>query len=134
MDGILETIAEEGFGVFCGLPPGTVTTAQAVMGSAAAGSTAAAKNTVEKKSSGLSKKEKEVLKVATINLADTIKKDHPRLSDEVCVRYAMKTLLAADAIYSPNGMKAVLLDAVQPSHPHCRKVLTSVARDYRRVA
>jgi hypothetical protein len=136
MTGIIEALSEEGFGVLCGLPPGTVTIAQAAMGSIATtgASTSVAEKTVEKKSSGLSKKEKEVLTIATLNLADTVKKDHPRLSDKACTRYAMKTILAANAIYSQDGMKSVLLDAVQPSHAHCRKVLVSVAEDYKRMA
>lgn len=129
---VFDAILDETLGTLCGLPPGTVTAATAVMGAVGSSSDTQTRKTVEKKTEGLSKKEREILNVATLNLADTAKKDHPRKSKKACVQYAMKIILIANKLYSPKGFKDLLVDAVQPSHSKCRKVMMTVERDFKR--
>lgn len=129
---VFDAILDETLGTLCGLPPGTVTAATAVMGAVSKDESSTAKSTVKNHTSGLSEKEKRVLQVATLNLADTAKRDHSRKSDEECVRFAMKTLLVANEIYTPDHMKKVLLTSVKPSHSSCRKVMISVINDYKK--
>jgi hypothetical protein len=129
---VFDAILDEALGTLCGLPPGTVTAATAVMGKVASSGESQTKDTVEKKTQGLSKKGKKVLTVATLNLADTAKRDHPRKSKRACDQYAMNIILIANRLYPPKGFKDLLVDAVQPSHKKCRKVMMTVERDFKR--
>lgn len=122
----------EAMGVLCGLPPGTVSAAQGMMGLVAGGSTAeAAKKQASKNTRNTSKKEEKVIKFAIANLADTAKKDHPRIHIKRCIQYAFNVLVVASKIYSDQVMKKILLNAVRPSHTSCRKVMIKVSNDYK---
>lgn len=129
---VFEELADEVIGSLCGLPPGTITAASAVMGAISSDNSKAAKQTVENNTDGLTEEEKRIVRFATINLAHTAKRDHPRASTKRCIVFAMNTLILADKMYSPSGMRRVLQDAVQPQHSKCRKVMITVQKDYRR--
>lgn len=129
---MFDAILDEALGSLCGLPPGTVTAASTVMGAVSSSNSSNTKSAVEKNTSGLSKDEKEIIHVATLNLADTAKRDHPRKSDKACVQYAMKIILLASKMYSPDGFKQMIVDAVQPRHSKCRKVMMTVERDFKK--
>lgn len=129
---VFDAILDETLGALCGLPPGTVTAATAVMGAMSSNDGAQTERTVEKNTSGLSQKEKEIINAAILNLADTAKKDHPRRSRRDCIKYSMNIILIADKLYTSKGFKHVLVDAVQPSHRECRKVMITVERDFKK--
>lgn len=126
IDTLLEAVAEETMGAVCGLPPGTITAAKA-LGVAATASTSEPE--IEKNTSGMSSKEKEIFTVAALNLAKTAKRDHPRVSDKRCLQFAVQTLVAADKLYSSEGMKRVIIDSLRHSHRSHRKVMKTVQRD-----
>ena len=130
---VFDAILDEALGSLCGLPPGTVTAASTVMGAVSSSNSSNTKRSVEKKNtSGLSKDEKEIIHVATLNLADTAKRDHPRKSDKACVQYAMKIILLASRMYPSDGFKQMIVDAVQPRHSKCRKVMMTVEQDFKK--
>jgi len=130
---MFDAILDEALGSLCGLPPGTVTAASTVMGAVSSSNSSNTKRSVEKKNtSGLSKDEKEIIHVATLNLADTAKRDHPRKSDKACVQYAMKIILLASRMYPSDGFKQMIVDAVQPRHSKCRKVMMTVEQDFKK--
>lgn len=130
IDTILEAASEEALGAVCGLPPGTVTAAKAIGVAATASSSSTSKPQIENNTSGMGKKEKEIFTIAAVNLAKTAKRDHPRASDKRCLEFAVKTLVIANELYSPNGMKNVILDSLKTSHASHRKVMKTVKRDF----
>jgi len=131
IDTLLETAADEAMGAVCGLPPGTVTAAKALgVTAVASGSSSKSKPEVEKKTSGMNPKEKEIFTVAALNLAKTAKRDHPRVSDKRCLKFAVETLVVANEVYSPESMKGVILDSLRDSHRSHRKVMKTVKRDF----
>jgi len=44
----------------------------------------------------------------------------------------MKIILLANKMYSPDGFKRMLVDAVQPRHSKCRKVMMTVEQDFKK--
>lgn len=130
LDTILEGVSEEVLGTISGLPPGTVTFASTLLAKTADDSSSAAQKPVKRNTSGVTEMEEKVLKKATANLAMTCQRDHPRASSRRCTKFAMKTLLAADRMYSARSMESVLRDALSRRHVDRHRVMKTVTRDF----
>jgi len=125
---VFESILEEAGGMLCGLPPGTVTAVGAVAKASSSSSNTEEHTQVEKKTSGLSKKEKAIVKTAVHNVAVTAQKDNPFWSQRKCAKFAMAVILLADKIYSGSDFKAAILDAVSADPRRHRQLIRNVNR------
>jgi hypothetical protein len=132
LDTLLEGVSEEVLGTISGLPPGTVTLASTLLASTSDDSSSTPEKPVKQNTSGISRKEEKILKTATAKLAATCQRDHPRASRQRCTQFAMKTLLAANKLYSPRGMQNVLQDALSSRHGDRRRVMKTVTRDFQK--
>ncbi|WP_135826459.1 hypothetical protein [Halorussus ruber] len=132
LDTVLEGVSEEVLGTITGLPPGTVTLASTLLAKTADDSSSAARKPVKRNTSGVSGMEEKILKQATANLAVTCQRDHPRASRRRCTKFAIKTLLAANKMYSSRSMKKVFRDALSRRHGDRRHVMKTVVRDFKK--
>lgn len=132
LDTILEGVSEEVLGTISGLPPGTVTFASTLLAKTADDSSSATQKSVERNTAGVSAMEEEILKKATANLAVTCQRDHPRASRRRCTKFAVKTLLAANKMYSSRSMTKVFRDALSPRHADRRRVMKTVLGDFKK--
>lgn len=123
---VFETILEEAGGMLCGLPPGTVTAVGAIAKASSSSSNTQEHTQVEKKTSGLSKKEKAIVKTAVHNVAVTAQKDNPFWSRQKCEKFAMAVILLADQIYSGSSFKEAILDAVSTNPRRHRRLIRNV--------
>lgn len=125
---VFETILEEAGGMLCGLPPGTVTAVGAVATASSTSSNTQEQKQVEKKTRGLSKREKEIVNTAVHNVAVTAQKDNPFWSQRKCAKFAMAVILLANQLYSGSNFKAAILDAVSADPQRHRRLIRNVSR------
>lgn len=133
LDTVLEGVSEEVLGTISGLPPGTVTLASTILASTSnSSSSEPEEKVVERNISGLSSTEKATIKRATANLAVTCQRDHPRASRRRCVKFAIKTLLVANKMYSRQRMEYVFRDALSSRHRDRRRLMKTVKKDFKK--